>query len=192
MLVTTVVIESANCQSSGRFVVRNCWLALRNCHRNLPIQIVIQDHSSSPLEQSWKYLAKQLNSMDCRTIPFVQFGLWQKCLTLIGKNWGKTLFFSYFDLVSCVLGWFCQKYLLYTRGLFELLSQFCKLHFTHPASSCSAHPWNWELKFKQNIISNNLTTEPGIQYLNLKLLFPKLNINIFSNLSFIITQSRQY
>ena len=121
MLDTTVVIESANCESSGRFVVRNCWLALRNCHRNLPIQIVIQDHSSSPLEQSWKYLAKQLNSMNCRTIPFVQFCLRQKCFTLIGKNWGKTLIFSYFDLVPCVLGWFCQKYLLSTRGLVRAL-----------------------------------------------------------------------
>ena len=190
MLVTTVVIESANCESSGRFVVRNCWLALRNCHRNLPIQIVIQDHSSSPLEQSWKYLAKQLNSMNCRTIPFVQFCLRQKCLTLTRKNREKI--FSYFDLVRCVLGWFCQKYLLSTRGLFELLSQFCKLHFTRAASSCSAHPWNWESKFKQNIISRLLNNGARHSVLEPKTECPRLNNNISSNFSFIITQSRQY
>ena len=133
MLVKTVVIESANCESSGRFVVRNCWLALRNSHRNLPIQIVIQDHSSSPLEQSWKYLAKQLNSMICRTIPFVQFGLWQKCLTLIGKNWGKTLFFFLFWPCSMCAWLVLSKILVVYSGTVRALVAVLQASF-HPPS----------------------------------------------------------
>ena len=102
-----------------------CCAELLTCSAELPPQSSHSDRYSGSLVLSPRaklgVFGKQLNSTNCRTIPFVQFCLWQQCLTLIRKKWGKTLIFSYFDLVRCVLGWCCQKILVVYSGTIRAL-----------------------------------------------------------------------
>ena len=76
-----------------------CCAELLTCSAELPPQSSHSDRYSGSQVLSPR---AKLNSMNCRTIPFVQFCLRQKCLTLIGKNWRKNLiFFMFWPCTMC-------------------------------------------------------------------------------------------
>ena len=147
-----------------------CCAELLTCSAELPPQSSHSDRYSGSLVLSptakLKILGKTVEQHELQDYSLCTILFLTKMLDT-NQEKSRKFFFLFWPCSMCAWLVLSKILVVYSGTLFELLSQFCKLHFTHAASSCSAHPWNWESKFMQNMISNNWTTEPGIEYFTL-------------------------
>ena len=117
-----------------------CCAELLTCSAELPPQSSHSDRYSGSLVLSprakLKILGKPVEQHELQDYSLCTILFVTKMLDTNREKLRTNLNFSYFDLVLCVLGWFCQKYLLSTRERSSSCRSFAS--FTSPTQPQAA------------------------------------------------------